>query len=235
MKPIASLMRSPMRLRRAVGRPETSRSCSAPTPCRGRSKSALRSRSVPYQLVRGLEFFKRREIRDVVAWLRLLKNPRDDEAFLRVVNVPPAASASNPGSSRRLGGGPAPRAASRPPPRGLDSGHFQAGGPGPAGDSVALDRELAAVAAESADTVAPLLEAVLERTGYRRMLAEEADEDDAGDDRLANVEELVTAARQLDDSFVAGHPRGRRTRHSWRRRPSSPIPTSGTRKGSGCR
>ncbi|NBT13491.1 MAG: AAA family ATPase, partial [Planctomycetia bacterium] len=50
---------------------------------------ALRGRGVPYQLVRGLEFFKRREIRDVVAWLRLLRNPRDDEAFLRVVNVPP--------------------------------------------------------------------------------------------------------------------------------------------------
>ena len=50
---------------------------------------ALRSRGVPYQLVRGLEFFKRREIRDIVAWLRLLKNPRDDEALLRVVNVPP--------------------------------------------------------------------------------------------------------------------------------------------------
>ena len=39
---------------------------------------ALRSCGVPYQLVRGLEFFKRREIRDIVAWLRLLKNPRDD-------------------------------------------------------------------------------------------------------------------------------------------------------------
>jgi DNA helicase-2/ATP-dependent DNA helicase PcrA len=50
---------------------------------------ALRGRGVPYQLVRGLEFFKRREIRDVVAWLRLLRNPRDDEAFSRVVNVPP--------------------------------------------------------------------------------------------------------------------------------------------------
>jgi hypothetical protein len=49
---------------------------------------ALRTAGVPYQLVRGLEFFKRREIRDVVAWLRLLRNPRDDEAFLRVVNVP---------------------------------------------------------------------------------------------------------------------------------------------------
>ena len=49
---------------------------------------ALRARGVPYQLVRGLEFFKRREIRDIVAWLRLLKNPRDDVAFLRVINVP---------------------------------------------------------------------------------------------------------------------------------------------------
>ncbi len=50
---------------------------------------ALRNHQIPYQLVRGLEFFKRREVRDIVAWLRLLKNPRDNEAFLRIVNVPP--------------------------------------------------------------------------------------------------------------------------------------------------
>jgi len=62
---------------------------------------ALRSRGVPYQLVRGLEFFRRREIRDIVAWLRLVRNPRDDEAVLRVVNVPPRGIGQQ--SLRRLG------------------------------------------------------------------------------------------------------------------------------------
>jgi len=162
---------------------------------------ALRSRGIPYQLLRGVEFFKRREIRDVVAWLRLLRNPRDDEALLRVVNVPPrgigrqsldllAAWATDreirlldacgradsiPGLSRR-----AATAIKR---------------------FAALHAALDRVAATEGE-VGVLLEAVLEQTGYREMLSD--DEDEEGDDRLANVEELLTAARQFDGEFAAG-------------------------------
>jgi DNA helicase-2/ATP-dependent DNA helicase PcrA len=59
---------------------------------------------------------------------------------------------------------------------------------------------LADQAGSATGGVAALLEAVLDKTGYRQMLAEEGD-DEGGEDRLANVEELVTAARQCDDSF----------------------------------
>ncbi|MFT4648017.1 MAG: DNA helicase-2/ATP-dependent DNA helicase PcrA [Planctomycetota bacterium] len=51
-------------------------------------ESALRLSGVPYQIVGGLEFYARREIKDLMAWLKLMINPRDDGAFLRVVNVP---------------------------------------------------------------------------------------------------------------------------------------------------
>src|SRR5205814_495326 len=43
---------------------------------------------VPFQMVRGLAFFERKENRDVLAYLRLLVNPRDNLSFLRVVNEP---------------------------------------------------------------------------------------------------------------------------------------------------
>ncbi|HET7649506.1 MAG TPA: DNA helicase Rep [Gammaproteobacteria bacterium] len=49
---------------------------------------ALRERRVPYRLAGGTSFFDRAEVRDLVAYLRLLVNPDDDSAFLRVVNVP---------------------------------------------------------------------------------------------------------------------------------------------------
>ncbi|MGH8370458.1 MAG: 3'-5' exonuclease, partial [Gammaproteobacteria bacterium] len=49
---------------------------------------ALRERRVPYRLSGGTSFFDRTEVRDLVAYLRLLVNPEDDSAFLRVVNVP---------------------------------------------------------------------------------------------------------------------------------------------------
>jgi len=51
-------------------------------------ESALRLAGVPYQVVAGLEFYDRREVKDLVAYLRLLVNPADDGAFLRVVNAP---------------------------------------------------------------------------------------------------------------------------------------------------
>ena len=163
---------------------------------------ALRSRGIPYQLVRGLEFFKRREIRDVVAWLRLLRNPRDDEALLRVVNVPPRGIGRQ--SLDRLAAWAEDRRLSR-----LEAAATAADIPGmPKRAALALVA-FAHLHGRLADTagressVAALLEAVLEETGYRRMLADEADDDEEGQDRLANVEELVTAARQFDEQAAA--------------------------------
>lgn len=49
----------------------------------------LRLSGVPYQIVGGLEFYQRREIKDLVSYLKLIVNPRDDVACMRVVNVPP--------------------------------------------------------------------------------------------------------------------------------------------------
>ena len=161
---------------------------------------ALRTRHVPYQLVRGLEFFKRREIRDVVAWLRLLKNPRDDEALLRVVNVPPRGIGRQ--SLDRLISWAADRRASL-----LEAADAAAGIPGISPRSAAalgrfsrLHADLAAEAGRPDAGVAALLEAVLHTTGDTKMLEEDGG-DEGGEDRLANVEELVTAARQCDESF----------------------------------
>ncbi|MEM9601946.1 MAG: UvrD-helicase domain-containing protein [Pseudomonadota bacterium] len=49
---------------------------------------ALRAKRIPYIVSGGASFFDRSEIKDVVAYLRLLVNPRDDAAFMRVVNTP---------------------------------------------------------------------------------------------------------------------------------------------------
>jgi ATP-dependent DNA helicase UvrD/PcrA len=55
-----------------------------------RSLEAAFTRSqIPYQVVGGLSFFERREIKDLLAYARLLINPRDDVAAVRVMNVPP--------------------------------------------------------------------------------------------------------------------------------------------------
>jgi DNA helicase-2/ATP-dependent DNA helicase PcrA len=51
-------------------------------------EEALYSSRIPYQIVRGLEFYKRREIKDVLAYLRVLINPSDEVSLLRIVNRP---------------------------------------------------------------------------------------------------------------------------------------------------
>lgn len=48
----------------------------------------FKSRLIPYQVVGGMAFFDRAEIRDVLAYARLIVNPRDDSAFARIVNRP---------------------------------------------------------------------------------------------------------------------------------------------------
>ena len=51
-------------------------------------EEAFMRRQIPYQIVGGTRFFDRKEIRDVIAYARLILNPRDDVSFLRVINVP---------------------------------------------------------------------------------------------------------------------------------------------------
>ena len=52
-------------------------------------EQALKDKGVPYEIVGGLTFFERREIKDLLAYLRVLGNPLDDVSMGRIVNVPP--------------------------------------------------------------------------------------------------------------------------------------------------
>ncbi len=51
-------------------------------------EDAMRRAGIPYQIVKGLEFFKRAEIKDMIAYLRFLVNPADQVSFARIVNKP---------------------------------------------------------------------------------------------------------------------------------------------------
>ena len=53
-------------------------------------EEALRKRSIPYKIYGGLSFYQRKEIKDVIAYFRLVVNPNDEEAFKRIINYPAA-------------------------------------------------------------------------------------------------------------------------------------------------
>jgi DNA helicase-2/ATP-dependent DNA helicase PcrA len=149
---------------------------------------------VPFQIVKGLAFFDRKENRDVLAYLRLLVNPRDDLSFLRVVNEP--ARGIGKTSLDYLREYAEPRELSLLDAAGQVGSIPKIKGKAAKGlaEFTVLMRELRGVVEGRPDEV---IRAVLDRSGYRQMLRDSRDEEDQ--ERLANIEELITATKQFAD------------------------------------
>ena len=60
------------------------------TPCSTSSPRKRVSSGLTYRVVGGVRFYERKEIKDSLAYLKLLMNPHDDVSLRRVINVPPA-------------------------------------------------------------------------------------------------------------------------------------------------
>jgi DNA helicase II / ATP-dependent DNA helicase PcrA len=162
-------------------------------------ETALRSRGVAYQLVNAVEFYQRREIKDVLGYLQLLSNPSDDIALLRVINVPP----------RGIGKTTLGRLADHATRQGvsmLDAARqcrqierIAARAAAPLLAFVELFDRLAAVAHRPVEEI---LGHVLSLSGYRERLENSTDDQDQ--QRLANIEELLTVAREFDEQHPGG-------------------------------
>jgi len=159
---------------------------------------------LPYKVVGGVRFYERREVRDLLAYLRLLANPDDEVSLRRILNVPRrgigdraeacvAAFAQRERVSfaaalARVDEVPGLAARSARAIRGFNEliGGLRAAG-------------------ESGLPVADLAEAVLEQSGYVADLQESTDLQDAS--RIENLNELVSVAREFDAiSAQAGPP-----------------------------
>jgi DNA helicase II / ATP-dependent DNA helicase PcrA len=155
-------------------------------------ETAFVKQRVPFQIVKGLAFFDRKENRDVLAYLRLLLNPRDNLSFLRAVNEP--ARGIGKVSLEHLREYAEPREISLlaaaaevqriPAIKGKATKALA--------DFARLMLELSKLKDAQPDEV---IRQVLDRSGYRRMLTDSRDSED--EDRLANIEELITAAKQF--------------------------------------
>jgi len=155
---------------------------------------ALREQGVPYQMVHGLEFFQRAEIKDVLAYLQLLNNPRNELAFLRAVNAPP----------RGIGAKTIERLAHYGAGRGLSlvdaarqCHHVESIRPRMRSLVAGFVVQFDALARVANAPVEEILGHVLTRSGYQERLARSDNEEDV--ERLANIEELLTVAREFDE------------------------------------
>ena len=157
---------------------------------------AMRAQRVPFQMVRGQEFYQRKEIKDVLAYCQLLNNPRDDVALGRVINSPPRGIGKK--TLDRLNehayryGAPLLDACRE---AGLIEGLAKRSATAVARFVQVMDRLSTRIAAPAEEIIG----LVLTESGYRDHLAKSDDEEDAN--RLANIEELLTDARQFDEQY----------------------------------
>jgi DNA helicase-2/ATP-dependent DNA helicase PcrA len=155
---------------------------------------AMRRCGLPYQIVNGVEFYQRKEIKDVLAYLHLINNPANDVAFERILNVP----------TRGIGATTLQRLRSAADRHGtplLEAARHVAKIESIPKRSAALIGKFVALydslRAKAAAPVEDLIEFLLEETKYRQYL-EQSGEDEQDNDRLANVDELVSAAAEYD-------------------------------------
>jgi len=164
---------------------------------------AMRLSGVPYQIVGGVEFYQRREIRDLISYLHLAVNPRDDVACRRVINVP----------ARSIGDRSVERLAEWASGRGVPlleaarSNEARASIRGPARRGIAAFAELMDRLADLAGQPASrALEAVIEETDYLDWLSRGGEDDPVN--REENVEELLTHTATWDAENPDGGLRG---------------------------
>jgi DNA helicase II / ATP-dependent DNA helicase PcrA len=156
-------------------------------------EEALRGQGLPYMIVSGVEFYQRKEIKDLLAYAMLLNNPRDDVAFERIINVPRRGIGKATILKLRLHaleGGLSMLEAARE--AGMIEGLSNRAAVSVAKFVALLDR----LSLRINEPVEEILGSILSETGYRDNLEGSDDPDD--EDRLANIEELLTSAREFD-------------------------------------
>src|SRR5450755_1801859 len=161
-------------------------------------EEAFRSANMPYQIIGGMKFFDRAEVKDLLAYLRLIMNPMSDTDLTRVINVP----------ARGIGNKTVEHV--------LNVASENAQSAYDAIDSVVRDAELGSAARKKLGAFKALVEGlreeakgmsphalagrVLEATGYRDILVK--DDTAESDARLGNLEEMVGSIADYEEEIA---------------------------------
>ena len=158
-------------------------------------EEVLLKSNIEYAIVGGIKFYDRKEIKDMLAYLRLISNPDDDISLQRVINVPKRGIGSS--SVDKMANFAAMHDISLY--KALDSVEL-----------IGLSPKITKAAREFRDlignytnmqeflSVTELVEEVLEKTGYREML--KAEKSLEAQSRLENLEELLSVTKNFEDS-----------------------------------
>jgi DNA helicase II / ATP-dependent DNA helicase PcrA len=154
-------------------------------------EEALRRHALPYRLIGAVRFYDRREIRDLMSYLRLIGNPADDEAFRRAIGVPRRGLGDTTVEllSERARGAGVPMLAAATRPDLLEG--IRAAARTALGDFAALMANFRLRA--QSESVDALLRDLVESIRYVEHLRAEGPE---GEERIENVRELITGAAE---------------------------------------
>lgn len=163
-------------------------------------EEALIKRALPYTMVGGTKFYDRKEIKDVLAYLRVLYNPFDDLSLLRIINVP----------KRSIGATTVSKLQDYARENGtslfmtLTQLHLVDTIKGKTKEKLEeFGILIFTLVAEMDDkSVLDILEAILDRTGYLAQLAESTDPQDQA--RAENIGELLSVAKDFQDTNPTG-------------------------------
>ncbi len=175
-------------------------------------EDAFVARGIPYRLVGGTRFYQRKEIKDALAYLRLVHNPADNVSLMRIINVPPRAIGDKTVSSLAawsaeqgvsMTGGLALLSGDLSSPM-LTGYHARDGKPPQHPFGTAANKALVAfyrllkgwLDIKDRLTVSQLLEKITEQAGYATWLRDGTEE---GEDRWENLQELSSVAAHYDD------------------------------------
>ena len=163
-------------------------------------EEALIKRALPYTMVGGTKFYDRKEIKDVLAYLRVLYNPFDDLSLLRIINVP----------KRSIGATTVAKLQDYARANGtslfmtLTQLHLVDTIKGKTKEKLEeFGILIFTLVAEMEDkTVLDILESILDRTGYLAQLEESTDQQDQA--RAENIGELLSVAKDFQDTNPTG-------------------------------
>ena len=163
-------------------------------------EEALIKRALPYIMVGGTKFYDRKEIKDVLAYLRVLYNPFDDLSLLRIINVP----------KRSIGATTVAKLQDYARANGtslfmtLTQLHLVDSIKGRTKEKLEeFGILIFTLVAEMEDrTVLDILESILDRTGYLAQLEESTDPQDQA--RAENIGELLSVAKDFQDTNPSG-------------------------------
>ena len=158
-------------------------------------------RGMPYRLVRGTRFYERREVRDILAYLRLIHNPDDGVSMARIINTPPRGIGAKTLSALQNWAfklGTSTFGALQKLHEEEDGTHLPWPSPFSARSRKALLRFTSVLTTLIADcnqiTLPELFDTTLSRSGYRDLVQDGSNE---GEERWENLEELRRGAQQF--------------------------------------